>query len=369
MKLKSIKEQFLKTIASANVATVVLMAATGFSGWLSPMAFPLLTHANLTFPFFLVINIFFLLFWLLIQPRRILIPLAGLVICYHPVRQTCPINIPEAVPEGALKVMSFNVMMYAFTTLSTDEELSELPAYIARQDADIVCLQEADCNPTTQNIVDKYLNPVYSYSDTAWSRNHGDKLVIYSKYPILKKEHIFFDSTTNKSVAFHLDINGDTVIVVNNHLQSLRLSAEEKKGFESMVEGKMKGDSAKQNSQKLVDKLTEAARKRAPQAETVAKYVADNRDRSIILCGDFNDGPLSYTNHTIGKNLINCYTQTANGPGISYHRNGFLVRIDNIFCTDDWQPFACKVDDEIDISDHYPICCWLKKRPKTVKKD
>ena len=54
---------------------------------------------------------------------------------------------------------------------------------------------------------------------------------------------------------------------------------------------------------------------------------------------------------------------SANGPGISYHLSGFFVRIDNILCSDDWKPYACKVDNSIQSSDHYPIVCWLKKQP------
>ena len=114
----------------------------------------------------------------------------------------------------------------------------------------------------------------------------------------------------------------------------------------------------------LVVKLGEATRKRALQAEAVADYIRQHRDMSIILCGDFNDGPISYTHRTIAKGLTDCYVASGNGPGISYHHAGFFVRIDNMMCSDDWEPYECKIDRKISSSDHYPIVCYLKKRDK-----
>ena len=106
--------------------------------------------------------------------------------------------------------------------------------------------------------------------------------------------------------------------------------------------------------------------RRAPQAEAVARYVRKYLDRKVpvILCGDFNDSPLSYTHRTIARELTDCYVASGNGPGISYHKSGMYFRIDHIFCSDDFEPYGAKVDNSVTASDHYPICCWLKYRPK-----
>jgi endonuclease/exonuclease/phosphatase family metal-dependent hydrolase len=189
-------------------------------------------------------------------------------------------------------------------------------------------------------------------------------LSVYSKFPILSKDHIYYPSVGNHSSAFQLKIGRDTVLLVNNHLETTGLSPEEKEQFKSLVKGNLKNSTAKVESKRLIDKLGEASAKRAPEAETVARYVSQHSNESVILCGDFNDGPLSYVHRTLARNLTDCYKATGNGPGISYHHGGFYVRIDNIFCSDDWVPYGCKVDNKIKASDHYPILCWLKKRPK-----
>ena len=129
-----------------------------------------------------------------------------------------------------------------------------------------------------------------------------------------------------------------------------------------MLKGNLESHTVKTESKRLIDQLGESARTRAPQAQAVARYIRKHAYQSIICMGDFNDSPLSYAHHTIDKELTDCYVASGNGPGISYHLSGFYVRIDNIFCSDDWEPYGCTVDRSIKASDHYPIMGWLKKK-------
>ena len=89
----------------------------------------------------------------------------------------------------------------------------------------------------------------------------------------------------------------------------------------------------------------------------------------VLLCADLNDNPISYCHDRLAKTLTDCYVATGNGPGISYHYNGFYVRIDNVMCSSDWQPFNFKVDRDIAVSDHYPLWGFVKKsQPKGKKR-
>ena len=361
---KTLKQFALRLIAGANVTTILLMAATGFSGWLDPTAHPTLAQAHFVFPVLLVVNLAFLGFWALVKPRYALIPFVGLLLCYGPVRRYAPINLPKAAPEGSIKVLTYNVAGFHFLPADTDEERAEMPNYIVAQDADIVCLQEAYIEQSRKRIVEDILSKAYAYHDTLCAPGGTNPLALYSKFPILKKESISYTSETNHSGAFFVLIDADTVLVVNNHLQSLRLSPSDKEGFQSMVEGSLNRDSAKSESYKLLDKIRSASLARAPQAEAVATYISRHEGMSVIVCGDFNDTPLSYANHIIEKGLTNCYEASGNGPGFTYHENGMFVRIDNILCSKDWTPYECKTDRKIDASDHYPVSCRLKKATK-----
>ena len=364
--LKGLKDFTVRMIAGANVATVVVMLLVGYSDLLNPLPYPAFSNAGLLFPVFLLTNLGFLVFWLLFRAKYAAIPVLGLLVAFVPVRQYMPINVKGEAPKGSIKVLSYNTWNFGDQT-EDDEGHNICLEYLQEQDADIVCLQEAMPNNKNIQQIDSMLKPMYAYCDTTRHPKGGNCLMVLSKFPILSKELIPYESDGNMSVAYRLKIKNRIVLLINNHLQTTGLSLEDRKQFKNLVVGKLQVDTAEQTSKLLVVKLAEATRKRAPQAEAVAKYIERHKAMSIILCGDFNDGPISYTHHTIAKNLTDCYVESGNGPGISYHHSGFFVRIDNIMCSKDWEPYECKVDDKIAVSDHYPIICKLKMRPKHQK--
>ncbi len=360
---KGLKDFTLRMIAGANIATIVIMLLVGFSDHVQPAHHPYFAISGLTFPIFFFINLGFLLFWLLFKLKYALIPFLGFVLCYVPVRKFMPLNMSDSVPKGAVKVLSYNT--WSFGQQTEDEDgMNPVISYLQEQDADIVCLQEAGHNQREQQLIDSILKPMYAYSDVAVHPTGGNSLALFSKYPILSKERIPYESKGNMSMAYQLKIKDRVVLLVNNHLETTGLSIEDRQQFKKLVVGKLQKDTAEETSKLLAVKLAEATQKRAPQADAVAQYLKRHRKMSVILCGDFNDGPISYAHRKIAERLTDCYVESGNGLGISYHRGGFFVRIDNIMCSKDWEPYACKVDDKISVSDHYPIICYLKKRPK-----
>lgn len=363
---KGFKEITYRMIAGANVATIVIMFLVGFSDVLPPEKLGIFTNAGLTFPLFLLINLVFLLFWLLFRPKYATIPFVGFLVCFVPVRKYMPINVNGEAPSECIKVLSYNTWNFGDQTEDSEGTNISL-AYIQEQDADIVCLQEA--MPTSRNVqqIDSLLKPLYAFQDTTMHPGGGNCLMLLSKFPILSKEIIPYQSKGNMSVAYRLNIRDREVLLVNNHLETTGLSLEERKQFKRLVVGKLEVDTAEHTSKLLVVKLAEATRKRASEAEAVASYLKHYGKMSKIVCGDFNDGPISYAHRTIANGLTDCFVSSGNGLGISYHHSGFFVRIDNILCSDDWEPYECKVDDKIAVSDHYPIICKLKMRAKHQK--
>jgi len=364
--LDGLKDFTVKIIAGANVATAVVMLMVGYSDLLNPDKHPAFANAGLLFPVFLLINLGFLIFWVVFRVKYATIPLLGFLVSFVPVRQYMPINVKGSAPRGSIKVLSYNTLSFG-NGMVDNAGANICMSYIQEQNADIVCLQEAYPNGQNVEQIDSILKPVYAYQDVTVHPNGGNAVMVFSKFPILSKELIPYESQGNMSVAYRLKINGNSVLLINNHLETTGLSKEDRRQFKNLVVGKLQVDTAEETSKLLVVKLAEATKKRAPQAEAVAKYIKAHRNMSIILCGDFNDGPISYVHRTMAKGLVDCYVESGNGPGISYHYGGFFVRIDNIMCSKDWEPYECKVDDKIAVSDHYPIICKLKMRPKQQK--
>jgi len=363
--IKKLKTFTIQMLMGANVATIVLMLFAGYSDRLHPADHPLLSTAGMTFPVFVVINLAFLLVFLLFKWTKAWIPVLGLILAYFPIRTYLPIHTPptEEALEGdsILKVISYNVCAYG-GNYKYEEGFEVVRDYLRDESADIVCLQE-DADSWRRYVFREY-QKFLPYNDTITlcqtSKSHNC-LGIHTRFPIIRRERIDYDmQTSNGSAAWWLQVGKDTVIVVNNHFESCHLNQKDRSKYEQMLNGEMDRDSARQESKMLLVKLAEANAKRSKQIDIVCQYVQEHEGYPILLCGDFNDNPISYSHHAMSQLLTDCYVESGRGIGLSYNQKGILFRIDHLFCSSHFEPVNSKIDDKMDASDHYPLICWLK---------
>jgi endonuclease/exonuclease/phosphatase (EEP) superfamily protein YafD len=362
--IKQLKAFTINMVAGANIATILLMILAGYSDRLHPADHPVLSCMGMTFPIFLVVNLLFLFFWVLFKWRKIWIPIAGFAFVYFPLTLYMPLNMRQELPEGTIKLISYNVCSYG-GNYKYEEGFDTVYNYLKRQDADIVCIQE-DVDAWRQYVFIRY-RKTYPYNDTTVFYNNAqgmNAIGIHTRYPIIRKERIPYQSVGNGSVAYFLQVGDDTLLVINNHLEGTHLSNEDRANYKRMLRGKMERDTAKEESMLLLEKLGNAAAKRAPEAEIVHQYIESHRHYPIIVCGDFNDNPISFSRRTIAEGLTDCFEKSGRGIGLSYNQKGFFFRIDHILCSEHFEPYNCQIDDKMDASDHYPMICWLKMRDK-----
>ena len=360
--IKQLKTFTLKMIAGANIATVILMLLVGYSDHLNPTDHPMLSVVGMTFPIFLLINMAFLFFWLVFKWSRAWIPVAGFLLAYVPISIYMPIHPTQDVPEGALKLVTYNVCSYG-GNYKYDDGFWKVLDYLKEQQADIVCIQE-DCDSWRRYVLQEY-GKTYAYNDTlvlAANDQSFNALGIHTHYPLLKRERIGYPSLANGSAAWWLKVGSDTVIVVNNHFESCHLNTADRRQYRHIIKGEMPRDSLRTESQLLLVKLAEANAKRASQIRKVKEYVDSHPGYPVIVCGDFNDNPISYSRYMMSKGLTDCFAASGRGVGLSYNQKAFAFRIDHVFCSEDIQPYNCKIDSKMDASDHYPVLCWLKIR-------
>ena len=187
-------------------------------------------------------------------------------------------------------------------------------------------------------------------------QNGDTGLAIFSKYPIKKATPIEFKKGYMTSVAYLLDIDGKPFTVINNHLESNRLSLEDRAFYDEMIRHFDSSGIAKAKAT-LMQKLSDAYRVRSKQAELVAGVI-EKTNTPVIVCGDFNDTPISYSYKTIRGNLTDAFQNSGLGPGITDHENKFLFRIDHIFHSNSIKSYEAKVD-KVKYSDHYPVNVYL----------
>ena len=353
-----------------NIISVVGLLITGYSYVLSPINWPYLSLMGYFFPVFLFTNGLFLALWVFVNWRYLIIPVFGFIAAYQPLSLYCPFftsssSVDEASEYSSqmkLTILSYNTCDWGKYDKTIENGKENTIEYIASQKPDIVCLQESMLDGKTLEIIKDYMPEMKYHTSIRNNDKNGVVLSFLSKYPIDKEKNLEIPSKSNAAGAIWVDVNGKQLLVINCHLETQSFSIREKEGFSRLVHGVANGeverDSMKSGSKFYLKKLSLSAQKRAPQAEKVSEFVKENLGTSAIICGDFNDIPLSYTHHIISDGLTDCYQERGKGFGFSYCHNAMRVRIDHILCTPDINPIKCWVDNDIKLSDHYPIISY-----------
>lgn len=342
----------------ANIMAALLLLACGLSAGLNPAEHPRAALFGLGFPILLGLNVGFIFFWLIFKARQVWVPLVGLLCSFTYIYDYCPINWNEKLPEDCLTVLTYNT--HFMGDGETDEQ-GNLPIvdYIIRMGADIVCLQEVSYQKgVTQLECDEAFKKA-GYHVRHFTDGKGEGQVTYSLLPIVHQERIVYESRDNGSIATELLYNGDTILVVNNHLESYKLSVEDKTRYKEIIKDP-EGKNTEDNSRRLLKKMASASRLRGPQADSVCSYIRRRALPHVIACGDFNDSPISYSCKAFSENLKSAFRESGNGPGWSYNQKGFYFRIDHIFVSADYRTYDTHLDKTATWSDHYPMITHLK---------
>ena len=360
---------FNSFLASLNIFFVILFIASAYSDFISPEKNVLFAYLGLAFPVLLFFNICFFAFWIITKKWLFTFILVGtFCTCLPPLSRFCPVNLKtEITPdENIIKLLSYNVMSFAYKN-HTKESPNKIIQYIAESDADIVCLQEYMVS-SRQNLMDSKdvarALPMYPYiAEINFSTNNKNNykygLAVLSKFPITSSKRIPYKSLYNGSSIHEINVHGKKIVLLNNHLESFKLTTEDRSKYSDMITN-VSLESFDELRGSIQQKLGQAFRTRAKQAEIIAKEISNANGYYTIVCGDFNDTPISYACKTVKGPLVDAFEESGLGTGISYNQNFFLFRIDHIFHSSSMNAFNCRVDTRVNQSDHYPIYCYLK---------
>ena len=364
--MKYFKTLLVSIILGVNGLLCLLLLFSAFSPYINPIHHPILACAGMAFPAFLLTNAIFVIFWLFVYKKYAILPLLTLIICFGQIRTYIPINFrTKDIPQKAFKLLSYNVMAFNGDKKHTEADPNPILEYIKNSDADIICMQEfimgVDKHHLLKNDVDRALK-AYPYNTVVKvGKNNENGLACYSKYPIISTRRLKYESLYNGSAIYELKINEDTITIINNHLESNKLTYEDKAVYVDMIKSPQK-EKISRGMRLLISKLAEANVIRAKQVQFLGGQIDSLGKRPIIVCGDFNDTPISYTHRIIAQDLNDAYVQSGNGLGISYNQNGFYFRIDNILISKNLESYNCTVDNTIKDSDHYPIWCFIGRK-------
>jgi endonuclease/exonuclease/phosphatase family metal-dependent hydrolase len=357
--LKAIIYTFLKYLNYTFVGAILLSYLSVF---VSPERIWILAFFGLAYPFLLIINFAFIVFWIYKKRKTFLIPLIAIIIGWNYLATYVQIPLKKQTENSEINADKFNILSYnvrlfdLYNWNEGENTTDEIFNFININEFDFVCFQEfftRNKGDLTKRTILKKLNKEYAshiyYTYEGDNYNYG--IATYSKYPIINRGVINFSNSSNSSIFTDVIINKDTIRIFNNHLQSIRFN---KDNYSFITNSKdLKDDEKLEELKDISYRLRDAFIKRASQARILSRHIADS-PYPVIVCGDFNDVPVSYTYKKMKGNLNDSYIEAGSGIGNTYKGKFPSFRIDFIFHSDEIRCVNFDIP-EVHLSDHFPV--------------
>lgn len=342
-----------RTIGSTlfSLLALVLAAALLLSYlalFFNPTDFRLPMFFGLYFIPILLLNLLVLLIALLKYRRALLIPVIALIPTLFLADRFVKFGREEQTVSGKpVKVLTYNVGRYSAggRRVTANESVSNIRRLLAEQDADIVCLQEFAVPDTTA--MSTYL-PEYPYrAKHLFKGNRYFGNLTLSRYPIRHVESLTFPDSRNLSLVTDIDIAGQSVRVYNCHLESYSIS------FTALVKRLFRKSHFTDEMAQVHGKMREATRRRSSQVDALLSSEAASPYPNLV-CGDFNDTPISYTYHRLIQTKKDSFAEAGTGFGATYSVLWPMLRVDYILLPQDYVADRHETL-RVPWSDHYPV--------------
>lgn len=306
-------------------------------------------------PLLIICNAVLLIYWLIRFKIWMVFPMVAIVFSINFIGTIFKFGSPDKNVKGGIGIATYNVR--GFNQEQTGSIANDIKEYMLKKNVDVICFQEYSDNVTlTKERVSTNFKEDYPYMATGKS-----DMVIFSRYPIRDSHIIDFEGTNNSALWADIDVNGKLIRVFNVHMQttginrSLRHVAKEREAGNNMTDAQM--------YESVAGNYIEQFKQRAGQAITVSNVVRMT-DKPVLLCGDFNDIPYSYTYHMLLSKLQDGFKTCGKGFMHTYRGAKSLMRIDYIFHSPELTGVTYYTD-EMTYSDHNPVIMRILPDSKT----
>lgn len=343
----------------ANVLVVFCTLFVYYCAYLSPAQYWWAGFFALLIPLLLLVNFVFLFHWFLHKSFKGLLSLATLMIGYPFLESSIGFAIfqkkTQESNDNTFSLMSYNVKVFnVYNHLQGKDSVNakNIIQQVVEDSSDIKCLQEFFCEDDSKvfNTIERIRqNQKYHYAivPPKKKRKNYFGIAIFSKYPILKAAEITFPKSKNRAQFADILIKKDTIRIYNIHLQSISLDEEKMFSNESYEE-------LKKNYNNVFSRMRRGFQQRAIQTDLLLAHIAQS-PYPVIVTGDFNDTPYSYTYTSFKKFLYNAFEKAGTGLDFSYNGRLFFLRIDNQFFSKKIKIHYFETDRKFTYSDHFPI--------------
>lgn len=274
-------------------------------------------------------------------------------------------QVEQKPSNGSFTLMSYNVR--GFRNDNSKVAIDDHIAYFEEHDlADILCFQEYALDVADVERLDSLVRARHKtvYSEDVVETGNV-VLRTYSRFPIVASGSL---SNQGRGTSLWVDIViakkdiKDTVRIFNNHFHTMNISSEDSSDIE---QGVIFNDGDRMQS--IVDRIAKNSSIRAQYVDSLRTVVSSCPYRNII-CGDFNDTPMSYVYNELVDGYVDAFEACGSGYGYTFRPMHGLLRIDYILLSKGLETESYAADTGNELSDHLPITTRVKVRPKSNKK-
>jgi endonuclease/exonuclease/phosphatase family metal-dependent hydrolase len=361
---------WVKILFVINCLFILCLFVSYAAPYISPARYWIFAFFGLAYPVWLAINLVFVLLWIILWKKYAWITLAAILIGVNHLLSIYPVSFPKKkpLPEGTFKIMTYNVhSLYGIHNRKIDQGAkSKVTEFLREQQPDILCIQEfyvrsEDSSKVLERFTRDIGSSYYSYKNyfDMKDRKRINALAIFSKFPISGSGYI---RAKNRYVfCIYADILvGDIKLrVYDLHLESIRFGNEDYSFYAHLTDNESENTNLGTGSRKILSKLKKAFAMRAEQVDILRREM-DKSPFPLIVCGDFNDSPTSYTYHMLSGNLTDSYKKAGSGLfGNTFAGNLPSYRIDYLLSDKQLDVFNYERL-KVGLSDHYPVSAWMK---------
>lgn len=349
-------------LAFLAVIGLIAMALSVINAYINPQDFIWTTVFGLAFWEILIFNVAVFLLLLLMWSNKIWIAVVALLIAIPGIAKSFSFG-SRTKSDSSIRIMSYNVHNFKHIDAKTEKETfaNQVMDMVREQAPDILCCQEFTGfkkGVTRPQCIEDFAESVgFQYVYYNRKNNYAGN-VIFSKYPLAKVSE---DSGFGKENTYGVMVSVDAgekgkFHVANVHLMSYMITDNE---IDILTNSSERQDKLDTIGKKVLHKLKYAFEKRSDELKQVMEGMPPV-EGPILVCGDFNEPPLSYNYRQMQKaGFVDTFTKVGFGIKPTYAWKLPLLRIDYIWANDNVKPLSFERY-KYKASDHYPIMLDFK---------
>ncbi|MBS1510202.1 MAG: endonuclease/exonuclease/phosphatase family protein [Bacteroidetes bacterium] len=332
---------------------------------------------GLCFPILLVLLLGFIIYWAIRKSKWVWVGIAALALGLQQLSVTFSFHISKdfkpAKAPATLRVLTWNLSSWGESNRANRQNNKfDMVDLIKNSNADVLCFQEFLYYRKKQyldTIIPELKAAGYNYacfgkvnySGRLYTTSVLTGVEIMSKYPITDSAKIYYNDKDFMEPMIYADIqvNNQTIRFFTTHLQSVSFGEND---YTALYKLKDPAEASVSGSRAVMGKLRYAYGKRTKQVNMLQEKIKES-PHPVILCGDFNDVPNSYTYFTAKGNLQDAFLKKGSGIGRTFRFISPTLRIDYILADKKFDVLQYNTF-KVPYSDHYPVVADFNINPK-----